>query len=101
MSPKKKPRGFPPCGCLTAGRDRTARPRGPPCHQLVPRHRRRRSRRLLAGALALQHGRGGIALAAASPASAPIPSVADGASCKRPRRLPGDGSAGGEPAQAG
>ena len=56
-----------------------------------------RSRRLLAGSLAQQHGAAASPWWHASPASAPIPSVADNASCHRLPRLSGDGSAALEP----
>ena len=65
MSPKKKPRGFPPCECPTCRQD----PDSPTAevHRAINRFLAtadERSRRLLAGSLAQQHGRGGIALVA-------------------------------------
>jgi hypothetical protein len=65
MSLKKKPRGFRKCECPTCRRD----PDNPTAevHRAINRFLAtadERSRRLLAGSLAQQHGRGGIALVA-------------------------------------
>lgn len=65
MSPKKKPRGLHPCECPTC-RQNSDSPTAE-VHRAINRFLAtadERSRRLLAGSLAQQHGRGGIALVA-------------------------------------
>jgi hypothetical protein len=65
MSPKKKPRGFHKCDCPTCRQDSDS-PTAE-VHRAINRFLAttdERSRRLLAGSLAQQHGRGGIALVA-------------------------------------
>ena len=79
-----------PCGCSTCQQH--------PHSALGREHRRinrlvaaadERTRRLVAGFLARQHGRGGIALLARSPAWIATPSPEADASCNRPTRPAG------------